>query len=367
MNSLKKLEEEKRKKEEFEQIIEEEKKRIEGWRREEEEKRRFKKGKRIFEEESERRRKSEKDFYLQINGIRKEEESERRKDSSKAKKIEKSYKYANKTLEESLEKEENKKRLFFKERLELFEPKGNEIKKQLNIFSSNNNGNFHDSKIIINKNSNIDIEKKKTENNLLDLKIKNLKIKLKEMEIIYIEKLKENFKLKNELEEIMKKPNIKEKNLSNKNALNFFGTEGDDFNIIQIKIKNDENKDINKAIINFIKKFKTNIKEKYKNDGIKIKIDNVKDFSFIIYYEITPPPFDFSDIEFLDEQFEKKIKNVQKFEIKVEFIEGKNNLISSKKIHQYYLIFNRVFIEKEDFYEHLKVLKKIAINLLLKK
>ena len=237
----------------------------------------------------------------------------------------------------------------------------------MNIFSSNNNGNFHASKIIINKNSNIDIEKKKTENNLLDLKIKNLKIKLKEMEIIYIEKLKENFKLKNELEEIMKKPNIKEKNLSNKNALNFFGTEGDDFNIIQIKIKNDENKDINKAIINFIKKFKTNIKEKYKNDGIKIKIDNEKDFSFIIYYEITPPPFDFSDIEFLDEQFEKKIKNVQKFEIKVEFIEGKNNLILSKKIHQYYLIFNRVYIEKEDFYEHLKVLKKIAINLLLKK
>ena len=85
--------------------------------------------------------------------------------------------------------------------------------------------------------------------------------------------------------------------------------------------------------------------------------------------EIEPKNFGNIDIEFLDEHYEKKIKNVQKYEIKVELIEGNKDLITLKKIYQYYLFFNGITIDKEDFYEILKFLKVIefpcSLNLFL--
>ena len=42
---------------------------------------------------------------------------------------------------------------------------------------------------------------------------------------------------------------------------------------------------------------------------------------------------DNADIVFLDEKFEKKIKNKYEFDIKVEFIEGDKNLFQKYKIN----------------------------------
>ena len=68
----------------------------------------------------------------------------------------------------------------------------------------------------------------------------------------------------------------------------------------------------------------------------------------------------FDDIEFLDNEFEDKIKNPQQFEINVELIEGDKNIFLTNKINEYYLIFNGILVDKEDFYEHLNIIKEIV-------
>ena len=144
---------------------------------------------------------------------------------------------------------------------------------------------------------------------------------------------------------------------------NVFIPRKNDFNYLEINIKNEENKDINTALFNFMKIFKNNIKEYYIIEKINVNFENIDDKSFKICYEIPPSYFD-DEIEFLDEEYEQKVKNLQKFEIKVEVLEGikKENLF----INQYYLIFNGISIDKEDFYEHLNILKKISKNILIK-
>ena len=140
----------------------------------------------------------------------------------------------------------------------------------------------------------------------------------------------------------------------------------DDFNYLKISIKNTENKDINQAVINFMKVFKNDIKEYYAMNDININFDDIKDLSFKICYEIPPIHFDDEDdIEFLDEDFEQKVKNSQNFEIKVELLEGEDN--KNPFINTYFLVFKGISIGKEDFYDYLKILKDIAKNSLKKK
>jgi hypothetical protein len=154
---------------------------------------------------------------------------------------------------------------------------------------------------------------------------------------------------------------------SNNDKNNFFKPRKDDFNYLEINIKNNENKDIKKAIINFMKNLKEKIKEKYYNTGIKIDFKNEKDNSFEICYKIPPIIMDYDKIQFLDDEFENKVKNIQKFEIKVDLVEGDKSFYSLNKINQYYLIFSGISIDKEEFYEQLKILKEISIDLLLNK
>ena len=146
----------------------------------------------------------------------------------------------------------------------------------------------------------------------------------------------------------------------------FFKPRKEDFNYLEINIKNKDNKDIKKLIFNFITKLKIKIREEYYEIGMVININYVDDFSFIIFYEFKIEDFDDNDeIEFLDDNFDKKVKKLQKYQIKVELFEGDENLYLINNINQYYLIFNGISIEKEDFYEHLIILKKIAKDLLL--
>ena len=147
---------------------------------------------------------------------------------------------------------------------------------------------------------------------------------------------------------------------------NFFKPEKEDFNYLEINIKNNDNRDINRPLINFIAKLKKAIKEEYNRIGIKINIKDDKDFSFIICYEFKITVFDDDEIEFLDDNFEKKVKKLQKFEIKVELIEGDKNLYLINKINQYYLIFNEFDLDKDDYYEHLIRLKEISKKLLFR-
>ena len=146
---------------------------------------------------------------------------------------------------------------------------------------------------------------------------------------------------------------------------NSFKPRKDDFNYLQINIKNDENKDIKKAVINLMKNLKAKIKEKYNKTEIKVDFKNEKDFSLEICYQIPPIIMDYDKIQFLDDKFEYKVNNIQKFEIKVDLIEGDKSSYSLNKINQYYLLFNGVSVDREDFYEHLKILKDISIDLLL--
>jgi len=140
----------------------------------------------------------------------------------------------------------------------------------------------------------------------------------------------------------------------------------DEFNYLKIDIKNAEKKDINQAVINFMKVFKNNIKEYYAMTEININFDEIKDLSFKICFEIPPMHFeDEDDIEFLDEDFEQKVKNPQNFEIKVELFEGESN--TNNFINVYFLVFKGISIGKEDFYDYLKVLKDIAKTSLKKK
>ena len=132
---------------------------------------------------------------------------------------------------------------------------------------------------------------------------------------------------------------------------------------MKINIKNNENEDINQALIIFIQKLKDKIKQKYEQIDIKINFKEEKDRSFNIFYQIEPMDINLDDIEFLDDEFEDKIKNPQEFAIKVELIEGDKNTFLINKINEYYLIFNGISVDKEDFYEHLNILKEIVKNL----
>ena len=144
----------------------------------------------------------------------------------------------------------------------------------------------------------------------------------------------------------------------------FFKPRKDDFNYLKLNIKNNDNNDINKAINNFMKKFKDKIKQKYAYTNTKINFSEEKDYCFKIIYIIEPTKdISFDDVEFLDDEFEKKIKNVQKFEIIVELKEGNKNLFLQNKINEYYLIFKGISIDKEDFYEQINILKQIVKNL----
>ena len=161
-----------------------------------------------------------------------------------------------------------------------------------------------------------------------------------------------------------KKEEFIKHNKINAKEENFFMPRKDDFNYLKINIKNNENKDINKALYNLMKKLKDKIKQKYEQNGISVVFDEEKDNSFNIFYLIEPPVYiNFDNIEFLDDDFEKKIKNFQKFEIKVELIEGDKNMFSINKINEYYLIFKGISVNKEDFYEQINILKEIIKDL----
>ena len=167
---------------------------------------------------------------------------------------------------------------------------------------------------------------------------------------------------------ILNKPNKKEKKDINplpKKEDKFFKPRKDDFNYLELNINNEENEDILNALSNFMQIFKSKIEEKCKEKEIEVKFKEEKDMSFTLYYNIQPKVVSEDKIEYLDEDFEKKVKNVQKYSIKVELVEGDKSLFIKNKINQYYLLFNGELIDKEDFYEHLKILKNIAKDLLL--
>ena len=166
------------------------------------------------------------------------------------------------------------------------------------------------------------------------------------------------------IKEINPESNVEKGGIEHKEA--FYKPKKEDFNYLELNIKNKDNKDIKRPIFNFITKLKEKIKEEYKRIGIKININNINDLSFIISYEFKIADFNGDEIEFLDDNFEKKVKKLQKFEIKVELLKGDKNLYLLYKINQYYLIFNGISIDKEEFYEHLIILKRISKDLLLK-
>ena len=142
-----------------------------------------------------------------------------------------------------------------------------------------------------------------------------------------------------------------------------------DFNYLEIIIKNNDNIDNNKideALNKFIKNYIEKIKSNFSNTNIEIYINNIKNFSFNINYNILSIKIDDDDeIIFLDEKYENTIKNGDKYEIKVELIKGKYN--NNNLTYQYYLIFKPYGINQEDFYEQIKILKNLAISLLNKK
>ena len=172
--------------------------------------------------------------------------------------------------------------------------------------------------------------------------------------------------LQNEIYDDYEQKFLKEMNYLNiKNEI-IFEPEKYDFNYLKINIKNPDNYNIEKAIEIFMENFRKYIKEEYKyNENIEINIDIEKESLFYIQYKILPIKIDDELFEFLDENFERKIKNKQEFEIKVEIIEGDKSLYEKNEINQFYLIFSGISIDKVDFYYILKELKKIAIKFLL--
>ena len=149
---------------------------------------------------------------------------------------------------------------------------------------------------------------------------------------------------------------------------NVFKPRKDQFNYLKVNIENKKERDIKDAIKSFIGDFEKKIKKKYEeeNKGKKINVNfcEEKETSFKIKFDIAPILVENDEILFLDEKFEKKIKNKQEFEIKVELIEGDKSLFLKYKINQYYLLFKGNSISKEDFYEHLTILKDIAKKVL---
>ena len=77
------------------------------------------------------------------------------------------------------------------------------------------------------------------------------------------------------------KSNITKEEVEHKQ--NFFKPEKEDFNYLEINIKNNDNRDINRPLINFITKLKKAIKEEYNRIGIKINIKDDKDFFLLLY------------------------------------------------------------------------------------
>ena len=198
-------------------------------------------------------------------------------------------------------------------------------------------------------NEEINNENKQEENNLV---ISNEFLEKKNQD-------KNNYILRSQ-----KKQELINHNKINDKEENFFRPRNDDFNYLKINIKNKENKNINKALNNFMKKLKDKIKQSYEQNGTSVILEEEQNISFKIFYLIEPPVFiNFDEIEFLDDDFETKIKKFQKFEIKVELIEGDKNIFSTNKINEYYLIFNGISVDKEDFYEQMNVLKDIVKNL----
>ena len=162
----------------------------------------------------------------------------------------------------------------------------------------------------------------------------------------------------------------KKKDLANNNILLpdnefLYKPKKDDFNYLEINIKNAENKDINKAVNYFMKNLKNKIKQTYDEKEMKINILNENDNEFIIHYEIPPINTGNLKLKYLDKEFKKKVKETQHYGIKVKLVEGNKNLYSLNKINQYYLLFNTFKTNKEDCYEHLKKLKKITKDILL--
>ena len=184
--------------------------------------------------------------------------------------------------------------------------------------------------------------------------------------ISYIQQNNINNEVSKSILRAFPKTNKNSENNEPREEKHIFRPRKDDFNYLKISIKNTENKDINQAVINFMKVFKNDIKEYYAMNDININFDDIKALSFKICYEIPPIHFDDEDdIEFLDEDFEQKVKNSQNFEIKVELIEGEDN--KNSFINTYFLVFRGISIGKEDFYDYLKILKDIAKNSLKKK
>jgi hypothetical protein len=169
---------------------------------------------------------------------------------------------------------------------------------------------------------------------------------------------KENIKGKNEEININQINN--DFNKLSMNDKNMFIPGKDDINYLKIDVMNPKNKDIDKAMLNFMKDLKYNIRENYEDTNISINFKENKDESFIIEYGIPAIKLDYDDIIFLDENFENKVKNGQNFEIKVKLIEGDKSLFDKQKINQFYLVFEGNNIDYEDFYEFVKTLKNIA-------
>ena len=173
---------------------------------------------------------------------------------------------------------------------------------------------------------------------------------------------KENIKGKNEEININQINN--DFNKLSMNDKNMFIPGKDDINYLKIDVMNPKNKDIDKAMLNFMKDLKYNIRENYEDTNISINFKENKDESFIIEYGISAIKLDYDDIIFLDENFENKVKNGQNFEIKVKLVEGDKSLFDKQKINQFYLVFEGNNIDYEDFYEFVKTLKNIAKKML---
>ena len=173
---------------------------------------------------------------------------------------------------------------------------------------------------------------------------------------------KENIKGKNEEININQINN--DFNKLSMNDKNMFIPGKDDINYLKIDVMNPKNKDIDKAMLNFMKDLKYNIRENYEDTNISINFKENKDESFIIEYGIPAIKLDYDDIIFLDENFENKVKNGQNFEIKVKLVEGDKSLFDKQKINQFYLVFEGNNIDYEDFYEFVQTLKNIAKKML---
>ena len=175
-------------------------------------------------------------------------------------------------------------------------------------------------------------------------------------EINYYEKPKPQIKLRS------KKIN-KINNTPNKLEINF-GIRKENFNYLHLIIKNNEKKDAKEALINFLEIYKNKIKENYMSTDMFIEFKDEKNTSFIIKFEIELQDYCLNDdLIFFDKDDENKYLNGNKFEIKVELKEYKNNQFSN--INEYLLVFDNILGDEEDFYEHLKIIKNIAKSLLL--